>query len=116
MRTLFIVLFGTVLIAQEKATLTVPIVATVVEYEIVGVQITKFPEWVLHITARDNRGAVIQDRHRGVVSATNPTGANELIIALNKANLSTQSLERRLLMHLVAEGHIPTATVTGTPQ
>lgn len=48
----------------------------------------------------------------------NPVAANPiattLMLALNKANLSTKSLHRRILERLVADGHIA-GTISGTP-
>ena len=49
-------------------------------------------------------------------STTTPTGAS-LIVALNKANLSTpgNSLEARVLKRLILDGYL-TGTVTGAPE
>lgn len=38
-----------------------------------------------------------------------------LMIQLNKINLSTISLQRRILERLVIDGKLPSGTVTGTP-
>lgn len=46
-------------------------------------------------------------------STTTPTGA-ALIVSLNKANLSTTSLEKRILNQLISSGLIA-GTVSGTP-
>lgn len=40
--------------------------------------------------------------------------ATNLMIALNKANLSTQSLHQRVIAKLLADGKIPSGTQTGT--
>ena len=40
--------------------------------------------------------------------------ATSMMIALNKANLSTRSLHQRVLDRLLADGKIPTGTVAGT--
>lgn len=42
-------------------------------------------------------------------------GATTKIVALNKANLSTKSLLRRLIEQAVADGKIPTGTISGLP-
>lgn len=46
-----------------------------------------------------------------------PTGTTtaDLITALNKANLSVKSLERRILERLQTDGRIGTGTISGTP-
>ncbi len=41
--------------------------------------------------------------------------ATSLMVALNKANLSTSSLHKRVLQQLVADGKLTVGTVTGTP-
>lgn len=109
-------LYTITLAAQEKVVLTTPVPSTVTEYEVVELRILKIPEWRLVITVRDNRGNVVVDRHIGIVSAQNPEGADVLIKALNKANLTVSSLEKRILEHMVTEGKLPAGTVTGTPQ
>jgi hypothetical protein len=40
--------------------------------------------------------------------------ATTLMVALNKMNLSTQSLHKRILLRLIADGHL-SGTITGTP-
>lgn len=60
--------------------------------------------------------AVLVDEN-GVRSSYEYTGplALSLIIQLNKADLSTISLNKRILQRLVVDGKLPTGTVTGTP-
>lgn len=41
--------------------------------------------------------------------------ATTLMVQLNKINLSTISLQRRILERLVTDGKLPSGTVTGTP-
>lgn len=41
--------------------------------------------------------------------------ATDLMVALNKANLTTNSLQKRILNQLVTDGKLPAGTVTGTP-
>lgn len=52
-------------------------------------------------------GEQFAHRYEGAVAAT-------LIIQLNKADLTVQSLERRILLRLVADGLL-TGTVSGAP-
>ena len=95
--------------AQEVSVLTTPVTSTVLQYEILGMSFYRLPEWSLEIVYVDNLGKRLQDNHRS-------DEARDLIVALNKANLTTKSLERRLMEHLIAEGKIPPATITGTPR
>lgn len=60
---------------------------------------------------RDNNGAGREIVWRD--TAGEP--ATSLIIALNKANLSVKSLERRVLEQAVADGKLGAGTVTGSP-
>lgn len=59
---------------------------------------------------------VMDGRFREFVydATTTPTGA-ALIVSLNKANLSTISLEKRVMNQLITSGFLPGA-VSGTPE
>lgn len=52
------------------------------------------------------------DKHKASYTGQ---AATDLMIALNKANLSTNSLQKRILNQLVTDGKLPAGTVTGTP-
>jgi hypothetical protein len=67
-------------------------------------------DWQLIIRYMDSMGNMAVDSHTGVEE-----GADALVKSLNKANLSTTSLEHRALAHLIAEGKIPAATYSGVP-
>ena len=58
----------------------------------------------------------VRDERNVIVSATyeNAT-ATTLMTQLNKLDLSTQSLHKRILNRLVADGKLPAGTVTGSP-
>jgi hypothetical protein len=43
------------------------------------------------------------------------TEATNLMVGLNKANLSTNSLHKRILERLATDGKLPAGTVTGSP-
>lgn len=53
----------------------------------------------------------------GIVSTYQYDGAaaTALMISLNKANLTTSSLHKRVLQQLVTDGKLTAGTVTGTP-
>lgn len=115
MRVLFLMLalVSVPIVAQEKATLTTPVSQTsIVDYEIQKVEIGRKPDWHLRVFYVDNRGVEQIDNHFGVAG-----GADVLVKALNKANLSTKSLECRALEHLRDEGKIGAfPSCSGSPQ
>ena len=86
-------------------TLTTP--QSVTDYRI---SIIKFnwDEAKIHIVLKDTQGDTITAGYTGAE-------ATSLMIALNKANLSTNSLQKRALERLVTDGKIPAGTVTGSP-
>jgi hypothetical protein len=100
---------------QEKATLTTPQTVSVTDYEIMRVDLQRLPSWGLRLYYRDSAGKELLDEHTGAEAET-------LIKALNKANLSTTSLEKRALLHLQdAAAHggvakIGAGSITWTPQ
>jgi len=47
--------------------------------------------------------------------AYNGVTATNLMVALNKANLSTTSLQKRCLERLIADGELPAGTISGSP-
>ena len=104
--------------AQEVVTLSSAIVATPsatvmrpsrVEFNVLlgTVQVSLYP-WVDGAFVTTNPPLNVTYN-----ASTNPTGA-ALIISLNKANLSTTSLERRIINQLVSSGFLA-GTVSGTP-
>lgn len=86
-------------------TLTTP--QSVTDYRI---SIIKFnwDEAKIHIVLKDTQGDTITAGYTGAE-------ATSLMIALNKANLTTNSLQKRTLERLVTDGKIPIGTVTGSP-
>lgn len=103
--------------AQETVTLSTPVITTAsgavmrparVELNVLlgTVTVSVYP-WVAGAFVTTGPALnVVYD------ASTTPTGAS-LIVALNKANLSTISLERRIINQLIASGHL-TGTVSGT--
>jgi hypothetical protein len=128
----FVFVFALSLGAQEKGSYVTPQArAAITDIEITEVRIGRIP-WMLAIHYRDSAGTTMIDYHRGVfiepiaddpgtpnvneANPGNPRGADVLVKALNKANLSTKSLECRAVEHLVSEGLIPAASCSGAPQ
>jgi hypothetical protein len=104
----------------ESVNLNTPIVTstTVSSVQILSVFIQRkmfLYDWQLTIKYMDNMGNMAIDDHVGAVSVDNPRGADQLVVALNKSNLSVKSLERLALEHLIGEGKIPASTFTGSP-
>lgn len=126
------ILFGTFLclsacaaVAQERAVPDTPVPVTITSYQIVGFALEREPDWRLTVTFKDSNGKIYTDEHYGPSTLPNPaggdpivvpTGAEALVKQLNTANLSTVSLMKRLLQHLVQHGKIPASTITGTPE
>jgi len=63
---------------------------------------------VIQIALRGSDGAEVQVEYLG-------TPATALMTTLNKINLSTKSLQRRILEQLVTDGKMAAGTVSGTP-
>jgi hypothetical protein len=69
---------------------------------------------VIHL--RGENGELKEFRYGGPTGTdADRTKARGLIVALNKANLSTTSLQKRILNQLVTDGLL-SGTVTGTPE
>jgi hypothetical protein len=120
--------------AQEKLTLSTPVAqASVTDYQVDYIGISR-ASWTLVVQLHPSNAAVgvvtcswgAQTNNKGLtctngyVNANAPSGfatVQAMIIALNKANLSTggNSLEARIYSQLVADGAF-VGSVTGTPQ
>lgn len=118
-------LYAGAAVAQEVAVPSTPVTHPITEYRITGITMEREPQWRFVIAYRDNNGDVYTDEHVGATTIpnpnggdplVNPNGADVLIATMMTANLSQQSLMRRLLQHLVAHGKIPPATISGTPE
>lgn len=53
---------------------------------------------------------------RVIIAQYSGSAAMAVMLALNKANLSQQSLHQRVMARLVSDGKIPTGTVSGLPE
>ena len=104
--------------AQERVTLSAPV------HVDPGATVFRVAELVLSveghaITVRlkesDGAGGFVADGH---VLAFAYTGAeaDAILSALNTANLSIKSLQRRIIEKLVADGKVSVGTITGVPQ
>lgn len=99
----------------ETLTLTTPItptVPTISTYMVWSLCLGR-GDGVIRMIVEDNTGrrttCLWADRKEA------PTEATDLLRALNKANLTTKSLERRCLERAIQDGKLGVGTVTGTP-
>lgn len=91
----------------EILTLTIPVTGvTTTDYRIVRLDMNR-EEQRFFIVAKANTGKVVERLEIGQV-------ALDLMIALNKANLTIKSLERRALEYMASKGDFA-GTITGSP-
>lgn len=123
------------LLAQEKLTLTSPVAQTsIADYQVQEIHILR-ANWIISVVLKSNVSGTITclwgDKARGVTpnigltcsngytnTATAPVGfadVQALIVALNKANLTSNSLEKRVYSQLVSDGAF-VGSITGSPQ
>lgn len=71
----------------------------------------------MDLNRRDSRIHIEVISNTGVRKEHDYVGADAMtkMIALNKANLSIKSLERRIIEQLQADGVLPAGTISGTP-
>lgn len=97
----------------EVFTLTTPITPTVpstTSYELWSLYLGR-QEGVVVATLISNTNERITVAWRN--SKVDPTEGTNLLIALNKANLSVKSLQKRVLEQAVLDNKLPTGSVTG---
>jgi len=92
---------------MEILTLAAPVAPpTVTDYKVIRIDLNR-KEQIFHMAAESNTGVIVERIERGDV-------AMSLMIALNKANLSIKSLERRVLEYMAGKGDFA-GSVTGAP-
>lgn len=98
-------------VAQEILTLTTPSTPTGPTTTTYTVQrvLLAWDDAFIYVLVRDNNGISTPAFYAGA-QATN------LMVALNKADLSAMSLHRRILQQLVKDGKLPAGNVTGAPE
>jgi hypothetical protein len=90
---------------MESLTLTVP--QSVTSYRVLKL-VLDWSEARIKVELADQAGVVIRAEYGGAE-------ATALMVSLNKANLSTNSLHKRILQQLATDGKLPAGTVTGAP-
>ena len=100
--------FALGLTAQERLTLTTPIPppAQVVGYTVSSLLLKWEPTPQIVVTLKGEDGKYTDQVYEGATATT-------LMIGLNKANLSTRSLNQRIFDRLIADGRI-SGTVAGS--
>lgn len=101
----------------EKITLTTPIAKpsqTTIQLRSLRIDVGAK---LVEITWEGNNGEPGAARYLTPAPAGSglPSGA-DLISALNTANLTSNSLVRRVLARLQTDGHVPAGTIGGTPE
>jgi len=89
----------------ESLTLTAP--QSVTDYKVVVLKLD-WNQKAIVVVVQDTQGDKLKKSYSGAT-------AEAMITALNKANLSTNSLQKRILEQLVTDGLLAAGTVTGTP-
>jgi len=117
------IIIGLVMVgdAQEKVTLTTPVQT--------ALGATDFRVWQLTlqrthpdapaaivVVFREVTGTTFVSRGRVIECRFDGDPADALIVTLNKINLSTTSLEKRVTQQCQMTGAIGAGTITGTPQ
>jgi len=91
----------------ESLNLTSPIIKTITSYIVRRLDMDLDAAYI-SIRLKGTDGKSIELNYEGSIATT-------LIIALNKTNLSINSLQRRILERLVIDGKLPLGTVIGSP-
>jgi hypothetical protein len=98
----------------EQVTLDAPLVPAKTVFRIALLAL----DWQnAHIQVVVQEWDTVTLKYGSQVTVAHYTGAQatNLMIALNKANLTTQSLHQRVIAQLLADGKIPSGTQSGTP-
>lgn len=90
---------------MESLTLATP--QSVANYQVVAITFN-WSDAYIKVLVNDGFGKILNLSYQNAAATT-------LMVALNKANLSTLSLHKRILNQLVTDGKLPAGTVTGTP-
>lgn len=108
---LVLMVLAATLPAQEKLTLTAPIVkADIAEWSIAKFEVD-VEDSEIFITVKADSGEYRIVRYPN--ATTDLAATTTLINGLNTANLSTKSLRRRILERLQADGHLGAGTFSG---
>ena len=95
---------------MEQLDLTTPLPpagTTVLNYRIIEL-VMNWPNAHVAVTLSDQVGGTITCTYDGAEAAS-------LMLTLNRANLTNNSLHKRAINKLVSDGKLPAGTITGSP-
>jgi hypothetical protein len=100
----------------QSLTLAIPIAPAVPPatqtYTVARMLFERLPFARVLVGLVDNNGARLDVEYRDDAGGT---VAAQMLSALNTANLTTKSLQQRVLERLIADGKLPAGAVTGIP-
>ena len=107
--------------AQEKVTLATPVYqsAGVADFRVESLYLKRaHPDSAAEIRAvfRQVSGSTFVENGRDLTCRYDGATADVLIVQLNKANLATTSLERRVTTRCQADGKLPAGSLSGSPE
>lgn len=107
--------------AQEKVTLGTPVYqsAGAADFRVESLYLKRgHPDSPAEIRARlrEVSGSTFVENGRDLICRYDGAVAETLLVQLNKANLSTTSLERRVVARCQQDGKIPAGSITGSPE
>lgn len=97
----------------ELITLTTPVEAPKTVFRIARIAFDWYNAHIV-IVLREWTGTAFGPRELDPIHYTGDV-ATQLMIQLNKINLSTQSLHQRVMTRLLADGKLPAGTASGVP-
>jgi len=110
---------GDRLAAQEKVTLTTPVFtsAGASEFRLASLYLNRRSSTIKAVFGEVTAGTVVFiDSGRTLTCDYDGAAADAMMILLNKANLTANSLEKRVTTTCQADGKVPAGTISGTPQ
>ncbi len=117
---ILIVLFVLCARAQEKIVLNTPVfTGSGADFRLLSLLMRRtHPDSpaVIVATYAEVSGTTFLAKGRTIVCQYDGSAADTLIIALNKVNLSTTSMEKRVTQQCQADGKLGAGTISGTPQ
>lgn len=104
----------------EKITLNTPVYTQpgISDFRVVSLNLRRGVGNILaeiHVRLLETSGSSLVENGKTITAVYTGSVAETLLNALNKADLTVKSLERRVIERLLADGKIGTGTISGTP-
>jgi hypothetical protein len=93
---------------SEQLDLTTPIATPARTFYMVQRLVLDWGNQIIQVTVRGSDNVDVHSQWEGATAVT-------LMRALNKANLTANSLHKRVITQLIADGFLPAGTISGTP-